>query len=217
MNWFKYLKFTTGRFHPSLSPTKKILLKNYPAWCSVCCMAPFFNMFSISTCIRSACSWPMCGVWRTLSCVGFFRKGTVNPFTISKISGSFVSISHASKKYFNLPDSGKFGTFLAENKLFTHGRTFLRSYIWITGGNNMLKNVSFVFIFTLEFLASSSCWAVVSVKYFLPLFPKSFVEEESQILPYGTPPRCFWRAIPKGLLLSLALFSKYFNGLFFFI
>ena len=31
--------------------------------------------------------------------------------------------------------------------------------------NNMLKKVSFVFIFTLESTASSSCWAVVSAEY----------------------------------------------------
>ena len=63
----------------------------------------------------------------------FFRKVTLKPFTISKISGSFVSISHASKKCFNLPASCKFGTILAENKLFTHGQTFLRYSIGITG------------------------------------------------------------------------------------
>ena len=91
MNWFKYLKFTTGQSPSSLFPTKKILLKNFPTGCSVCCMAPFFNMFSISTCIKCACSWPMCGVWRTLSCVGCFRKGILNYFIISKISGFFVS------------------------------------------------------------------------------------------------------------------------------
>ena len=151
MSWFRYLEFTTGWFLPSLFPTKKILLKNSSASCYFCCMAPFFNIFPISTCIKVACSWPICGVWRILSCVRFFRKGFLNPFTISKISGSFVSISqsHASKKWFNLPASDKFGTIFAESKLFTQGWTFLRSSIGIIGGKNMLK-VSFMFIFTLE-------------------------------------------------------------------
>ena len=39
----------------------------------------------------------MCGVWGTFSCAGFLRKSVLNPFTISNISGSFVSISHTSK------------------------------------------------------------------------------------------------------------------------
>ena len=42
----------------------------------------------------------------------------------------------------------------------------------------MLKKVSFVLIFTLESTASTSCWAIVSVKYFLRRFPKSSVEKE---------------------------------------
>lgn len=33
-------------------------------------------------------------------------------FTISKISGSFVRISHTSKKYLNLPAIGRFGILL---------------------------------------------------------------------------------------------------------
>ena len=142
---------------PSLFPTKKILLKNPPAWCSGCCMATFFNMFSISTCIRSTCSLPMCDIWGALLSVGLFRKGILSPFPISLFSGSFVSISHASKKCFNLHASGKFGTFLAENKIFIHGWTFLRSSIGIIRGNNMLNKVSFVFVFTLESTASTSC------------------------------------------------------------
>ena len=178
-------------------------------------MVPFFNMFSISTCIISVCSWTICGVWGTLVRVRFFRKGILNTFLIYRISGSFVSISHTSKKCFNVPASGKFGAFLAENKLFIHGWTLRISSIGIIGENNMMKKVSFVFIFTLESTASTSCWAVVSVEYFLPQFPIFFVEEEFRMLPFITPPRCFWRAIPKGLLFFLALFSKYFNGLFF--
>ena len=55
----------------------------------------------------------------------------------------------------------------------------------------MMKKVSFVFIFTLESTASTSCWAVVSVEYFLPQFPIFFVEEEFRMLPFITPPRCF--------------------------
>ena len=81
----------------------------------------FFNMFFVSTCIRTACSWLMCGVWGTLFCVGFFRNGILKPFTSSTISGSFVSISNTSKKWFNLPASSKLGTILGENKHFTHG------------------------------------------------------------------------------------------------
>ena len=96
-NCFKYLKFTTGRLPPSLFPNKKIFLKNSQAWCSVYYMTQFFNMFFISTCIRAACSWLLCGVWGILFCVGIFRKTILNPFTISKISGSFVSISHVPK------------------------------------------------------------------------------------------------------------------------
>ena len=50
---------------------------------------------------------------------------------------------------------------------------------------------------------------------FFPRFRISFFEEEFQMLPSRTPPRCFWRAIPKGLLFFLAFFSKYFNSMFF--
>ena len=109
----------------------KILLKKSPAWFCFCCMAPLFNMFSISTCIGAICSWPICGVWETLSCVEFFK--------IVKTSGYFVSVFHSSKKCFNLPASGKFGTILAKNKLFTQGWTFLRSAIGVIGGRNMLR------------------------------------------------------------------------------
>ena len=55
----------------------------------------------------------------------------------------------------------------------------------------MMKKVSFVFIFTLESTASTSFWAVVSVEYFLPRFPISFVEEKFRMLPLITTPRCF--------------------------
>ena len=64
----------------------------------------------------------------------FFRKVNLNSFTISKISGYFVSTSHASKKCFNLCASGKFGAIIAENKLFTNGSALLRSSIGIIGG-----------------------------------------------------------------------------------
>ena len=40
------------------------------------------------------------------------------------------------------------------------------------------KKVSFVFIFALESTASPSCWAVVSVEYFLSRLPIVFAEEE---------------------------------------
>ena len=69
----------------------------------------------------------------------------------------------------------------------------------------MLKKVSFVLIFTLEFSASTSYWAVVFVEYFLPRFPISFVKEEFRMLPSGTPPRCLRREILKGILFFLAI------------
>ena len=153
----------------------------------------------------------MCGVWWTLSCAGFFRKGI---FTIPKISESFVSFSHASKKCFNLPTIDKFVTILSENKLFTYGWQFLRSSIGIIGGKDML-NVSFMFIFTLEFTAaSSSCWAVISIECFLPWFPIPFVEEEFRILLSRTPPRCLWRGVPKGFCFFLS-FSTNISMVFF--
>ena len=67
---------------------------------------------------------------------------------------------------------------LAENKICTHGWTFLRSSKGILGGKDMLNKVSFLFIFTLEFTASSSCWEIVSIILFW--FPKS-VEEQFRI------------------------------------
>ena len=184
-------------FPPSVIHTKIILLKNSPAWWSVCCMDPFFNVFSISTCIRAVYSWLMCRVWGTL------------PSQFLKFLGICKYLP-----CFNFPASGKFRIILAENKYFTHGWTFLRSFIGIIRGKNMLK-VSFVFIFTLESTAPSSCWAVVSVKYFLPRLPTSFVDEEFRMPPSMTPPRCLWSGIPEGLLFFLAFFSRYFNGLFF--
>ena len=125
------------------------------------------------------------------------RNHILNPFTISDISGSFVSISYVSKKCFNLPASGKFGTFLTDNKLFTHGWTFFRSSIGITCENNMLKRVSFVFIFTLESTASISFWPVVSVWYFLSRFPhllsrKNFVFSPPVLL-LGASEGLFWQ------------------------
>ena len=74
-----------------------------------------------------------------------------------------------------------------------------------------------MFIFTLESTASSSCWAVASLEYFLPRFCTSFVEEEFQMLPSRTPPQCLRMGIPKGLLFFLTLFPKYFNGLLFYL
>ena len=115
-----YLKFITGSFSLSL-PNQEIIAYKLPSMMPICCMAPIFNMFSVCTCVRVACSWPMWSVWRTFSCVGFFTKGVLNPFTIAKLPGSFVSISRASKKCFDLPASGMFGAILAENKLFTYG------------------------------------------------------------------------------------------------
>ena len=167
-------------------------------------------MFPISTCIRPACSKPMCG------CLGSFLLHWIL-FKNFKISGSFVRISHASKKCFNLPTSGKFGTILAENKLFTHGWTFLRLSKGIKGGKDMLNKVYFLFIFTMESTASSSSWVLVSVEYFLSRLSKYFLEEESRMFSSITPPQRFWRSIPKGILVCQALSCKYFDGLLFFI
>ena len=60
-----------------------------------------------------------------------------------------------------------------------------------------------------QFLAGS-----FRIIFFISISP-SFAEEEFRILPSSTPPRCFWRVILTGLYFFLALFSKYFHGLFF--
>ena len=98
MEWTDLSIFSSPQVDsPHLFSQPRTYCLQTPQLDAVCFMASFFNMFSISTCIRSACSWPMCGVWGTLSYVGFFRKDMLNLFTIFKISWSFVSISHASK------------------------------------------------------------------------------------------------------------------------
>ena len=142
------------------------------------------------------------------------RKHILNPFTISNICGSFVSISYVSKKCFKLPASGKFGIFLTDNKLFTHGWTFFRSSIGITCGNNMLKRISFVFIFTLESTASISFWSVVSVECFLFRFPhllsrKNFVFFPPVLL-LGASEGLFWKGFIFFLPFSANISMAYF-------
>ena len=56
-----------------------------------------------------------------------------------------------------------------------------------------MLNVSFMFIFTLEFTAASSSW-----------FPIAIVEEEFRILLSRTPPRCLGRGVPKGFCFFLS-------------
>ena len=145
------------------------------------------------------------------------RKHILNPFTISNICGSFVSISYVSKKCFRLPASGKFGIFLTDNKLFTHGWTFFRSSIGITCGNNMLKRISFVFIFTLESTASISFWSVVSVECFLFRFPhllsrKNFVFFPPVLL-LGASEGLFWKGFIFFLPFSANISMAYFFDL----
>ena len=79
----------------------------------------------------------------------------------------------------------------------------------------MMKKVSSEFIFTLESTASTSCWAVVSVEYFLPRFPIFFVEEEFRMLPFITPPRASEGRFRKGFCFFLPFSANISMACFF--
>ena len=156
-------------------------------------LAAIFNMLSISACTRAACSWLMYGVWGTFSCVEFWERIPWTSSQFLKSLGLLWEFVMLTKKCLNLPFSRKFGSILAENKLFIHGWTFLRSAKRIIGGKDMWNWFCFLFILPLESTASFNCWVIISVKYFLPRFPKSFVEEE-----FRTPPSIKSSVILKG-------------------
>ena len=79
----------------------------------------------------------------------------------------------------------------------------------------MLDKVSIMIIFTLESTASSSCWAVVSVKYFLSLFPISFVEKEFRTLPSRIYRRFSEGVFRKGFCFFLPFSANILTACFF--
>ena len=89
-------KFTRGRFHPSLFPTKDCLKNPQPdvlfaVWLpsSTCSLSPLvLELLIYDPCVASAELSPV---------LEFFWKCILSPFTISKISRSFVRIIHTFK------------------------------------------------------------------------------------------------------------------------
>ena len=73
-----------------------------------------------------------------------------------------------------------------------------------------------MFIFNLESTFSSSCWTVVSVEK-VSRFPITFVEEKFQMLPPELLLSASKGVLQKDFYIFLALFSKFFNGLFFYL
>ena len=108
MHW-DFFRFINGQFHPSFSPTRKMLLRNSSWAVSAFWITPFSNNSGISWSTSRNCCFGIFIVFGGFSWTGRFVNCIWNPFTIDKMSWSSVIFSHCFTNCNSLPASCTFG------------------------------------------------------------------------------------------------------------
>lgn len=136
----------------------------------------------------------------------FSWKYIFHPSISSKFSEPSVRILRVSKNCFNLPASDNFGTFHTEKRFLVREWTFTNSLRRITCGNNVLKKVSFLFIFTLSVRAP---WLITFETLMLPRLSRTILFEEELLRSSRTWLVFFLMSENNSMSISLISLIKY--------